>query len=411
MILQFKNVGLLFVAQLVSYLIPILEIPILARALGVDEYGHILLIQTTALLCSLVVEYGFSLSGSRQVALCVGEKPLLSKIYNEITSAKIMLTAGMVVTSLLIMSIATVDIKPQAAVWGYLYFFAYGFSSIWLFQGLEKITFPVVFEVCLRFVGLFVLFIFVSQPEDARNALMIMSSFALLNTAVGFYLVYRVVGGFSFVAKGGVKQIKDGFHSFLYKSSNNIMMSAGPALVGVMCGQAAVAKFAPAEKIIKASVGLVGPVLIGLYPYLSRKLLQSTSLNLKFSTFIVAGLFFLGVVGAGIIFVLGDYLVSLMLGPGFEEAIVILRIFVFVIPFRMMNQAMGLTIFMPLGKDRILSFLLIFFSFFSLILAALLSYEFDLKGVVYGLVLSEIVFSASLVAFAINIKRVESSAC
>lgn len=411
MILQFKNVGLLFVAQLVSYLIPILEIPILARALGVDEYGHILLIQTTALLCSLVVEYGFSLSGSRQVALCAGEKPLLSKIYNEITSAKIMLTAGMVVTSLLIMSIATVDIKPQAAVWGYLYFFAYGFSSIWLFQGLEKITFPVVFEVCLRFVGLFVLFIFVSQPEDARNALMIMSSFALLNTAVGFYLVYRVVGGFSFVAKGGVKQIKDGFHSFLYKSSNNIMMSAGPALVGVMCGQAAVAKFAPAEKIIKASVGLVGPVLIGLYPYLSRKLLQSTSLNLKFSTFIIAGLFFLGVVGAGIIFVLGDYLVSLMLGPGFEEAIVILRIFVFVIPFRMMNQAMGLTIFMPLGKDRILSFLLIFFSFFSLILAALLSYEFDLKGVVYGLVLSEIVFSASLVAFAINIKRVESSAC
>lgn len=411
MILQFKNVGLLFVAQLVSYLIPILEIPILARALGVDEYGHILLIQTTALLCSLVAEYGFSLSGSRQVALCAGEKPLLSKIYNEITSAKIMLTAGMVVTSLLIMSIATVDIKPQAAVWGYLYFFAYGFSSIWLFQGLEKITFPVVFEVCLRFVGLFVLFIFVSQPEDARNALMIMSSFALLNTAVGFYLVYRVVGGFSFVAKGGVKQIKDGFHSFLYKSSNNIMMSAGPALVGVMCGQAAVAKFAPAEKIIKASVGLVGPVLIGLYPYLSRKLLQSTSLNLKFSTFIIAGLFFLGVVGAGIIFVLGDYLVSLMLGPGFEEAIVILRIFVFVIPFRMMNQAMGLTIFMPLGKDRILSFLLIFFSFFSLILAALLSYEFDLKGVVYGLVLSEIVFSASLVAFAINIKRVESSAC
>ena len=74
MILQLKNVSLLFVAQLVSYLIPILEIPILARALGVDEYGHILLIQTTALLCSLVVEYGYSLSGARQVALCGDDK-------------------------------------------------------------------------------------------------------------------------------------------------------------------------------------------------------------------------------------------------------------------------------------------------------------------------------------------------
>ena len=77
----------------------------------------------------------------------------------------------------------------------------------------------------------------------------------------------------------------------------------------------------------------------------------------------------------------------------------------------MMNQAMGLTIFMPLGKDRILSFLLMFFSVFSLILAALLSYTFELKGIVYGFVVSEIVFSISLAVFAINIKRVESCAC
>lgn len=411
MILQLKNVSLLFIAQLVSYLIPILEIPILARALGVDEYGHILLIQTTALLCSLVVEYGYSLSGSRQVALCAGEKTLLSNIYNEITSAKVVLTTIMVIASIVILLAVGVDVKLQSAVWGYLYFFAFGFSSIWLFQGLEKITFPVVFEVCLRFVGLLVLFIFISKPEDATKALMIMSSFALFNTVVGFYLAYRVVGAFSFKLKGGLVQIKDGFHSFLYKSSNNIMMSAGPALVGAMCGQAAVAKFAPAEKIIKASVGLVGPVLIGLYPYLSRKLLQSTTLNLKFSSFIVAGLFFAGVIGAVIIYALGDFLISMMLGPGFEEAIVILRIFVLIVPFRMMNQAMGLTIFMPLGKDRLLSFLLIFFSVFSLLLAALLSYWFELKGIVYGLVLSEIIFSVSLVVFAFKIKRVENITC
>lgn len=391
-------------AQLVSYLIPILEVPILARALGVDAYGRILLIQTTALLCSLVVEYGYSLSGARQVALNACEKSLLSKIYNEITSAKIILTTGMVIASLFILLSDKVNVSPQEALWGYLYFFAFGFSSIWLFQGLERITFPVIFEVCIRFIGLFVLFVFVSQPEDAIKALMIMSSFGLLNTIVGFYLAYRVVGGFSFKLRGGIAQIKDGFHSFLYKSSNNIMMSAGPALVGAMCGQAAVAKFAPAEKIIKASVGLVGPVLIGLYPYISRKLLQSTSVNLKFSSFIVAGLMFSGVLGAGIIFVLGDFLIRLMLGPGFEEAIVILRILVFIIPFRMMNQAMGLTIFMPLGQDRILSFLLIFFSIFSLLLAGLLSYPFELKGIVYGLVLSEIIFSISLVVFAIHIK-------
>lgn len=116
-------------------------------------------------------------------------------------------------------------------------------------------------------------------------------------------------------------------------------------------------------------------------------------------------------VGASIIYFLGEYLIGLMLGPGFEEAIVILRIFVFIIPFRMMNQAMGLTVFMPLGRDRVLSSLLMFFSVFSLLLAALLSYVFELKGIVYGLVFSEVVFSLALVLFALNIKQVENHVC
>ncbi|MQU00187.1 oligosaccharide flippase family protein [Pseudomonas sp. FSL R10-2245] len=408
MILQLKNVSLLFSAQLVSYLIPILEIPILARALGVEGYGHILLIQTTALLCSLLVEYGFSLSGARQVALCAENKTQLSKIYNDVVSGRIILALGVVSITLSVLFFVKVNADALAILWGYFYFLAFGFGNLWLFQGLEKITYPVVIEVCLRFVGLLVLFLFVSKPSDAAIALMIMSCFALLSTVISFYLAYKVVGSFSFELKGGMQQIKEGFHSFLYKSSNNIMLSAGPALVGVLCGQAAVAKFAPAEKIIKASVGLVGPVLIGLYPYLSRRLLKSTTLNLKLSGLIVAASFVVGAVGAGMIFFLARYLMDLMLGPGFEEAIVILQIFVFIIPFRMMNQAMGLAVFMPLGRDRILSSLLVFFSFFSLLLAAILSYWFELKGVVYGLVLSEVIFSAFLVLFALNIKAEEA---
>ena len=403
--LQFKNVSLLLVAQLVSYLIPILEIPILAKALGVDQYGQVLLIQTSALLCSLIVEYGFSLSGARQVAVCgIGNKSQLSKIYNGVISAKIMLSSAMIGLSVLVLSLSDLNVSLQAVVWGYLYFLAFSFSNIWLFQGMEKITFVIVFELVLRFVGLFVLYWVLALSAEASFALMIMSSFALLNTVIGLYLAYRVVGRFSMDIKSGIEQIRNGFHGFIYKSSNNIMLSAGPALVGIMCGQASVAKFVPAEKIIKASVGLVGPVLIGLYPYLSRRLLQTAEINLKLSSIIVAFLFGAGIVGAAIIACAGNFLIHLMLGPGFEEAVSILQVFVFIIPFRMMNQSIGLTIFMPLGKDKVLSICLMFFSMLSLCLAAALSYWYDLIGIVYGLVLAEVLFSISLIVLAFKIK-------
>ena len=403
--LQFKNVSLLLVAQLVSYLIPILEIPILAKALGVDQYGQVLLIQTSALLCSLIVEYGFSLSGARQVAVCgIDNKSQLSKIYNGVISAKIMLSGAMIGLSVLVLSLSDLNVSLQAVVWGYLYFLAFSFSNIWLFQGMEKITFVIVFELVLRFVGLFVLYWVLALSAEASFALMIMSSFALLNTVIGLYLAYRVVGRFSMDIKSGIEQIRNGFHGFIYKSSNNIMLSAGPALVGIMCGQASVAKFVPAEKIIKASVGLVGPVLIGLYPYLSRRLLQTAEINLKLSSIIVAFLFGAGIVGAAIIACAGNFLIHLMLGPGFEEAVSILQVFVFIIPFRMMNQSIGLTIFMPLGKDKVLSICLMFFSMLSLCLAAALSHWYDLIGIVYGLVLAEVLFSISLIVLAFKIK-------
>ena len=402
---QFKNVSLLFIAQLVSYLIPILEIPILAKSLGVDQYGQVLLIQTTALLCSLIVEYGFSLSGARQVAVCgIDNKSQLSKIYNGVTSAKVLLSGSMIGLSVLVLSLADLSIGFEAVVWGYLYFLAFSFSNIWLFQGLEKITFVVIFELVLRFIGLGVLYLVLAHSAKAGFALMIMSSFALLNTVIGLYLAHRVVGSFSIDFKAGMEQIKNGFHGFIYKSSNNIMLSAGPALVGAMCGQASVAKFVPAEKIIKASVGLVGPVLIGLYPYLSRRLLQTSEINLKLSSVIIAFLFAAGIVGAAIIAWAGEFLIHLMLGSGFEEAASILQGSVFIIPFRMMNQSIGLTIFMPLGKDKVLSMCLMLFSMLSLCLAAVLSYEYDLAGIVYGLVLAEILFSITLIVLAFKIK-------
>jgi PST family polysaccharide transporter len=88
----FKNMSLLFFVQLFGYLVPILEIPVLARSLGAQEYGKVVLVQSIALLSSLVVEYGFSLSAARQVSLMKTDVSILSKIFGEVLSAKLMIT-------------------------------------------------------------------------------------------------------------------------------------------------------------------------------------------------------------------------------------------------------------------------------------------------------------------------------
>ncbi len=406
----FKNMGVLFFAQFFSYMVPILEIPILARSLGVQEYGKVVLIQSIALLSSLIVEYGFSLSGSRQVAVSRDDVGALVKIYGSVLSAKLMISSVVCVFGAVLFFIFEKEsYNVTLIVFGGLYFLAFGFSPFWFFQGLENITLVVVFEVALRFISLLALYVFVHHSGDAVLALGIMSGLALVNTIFGNLLCYRLLGKAVLNFAEGVGQLKLGFHVFLYKSSNNILLSAGPSLVGMMLGSVAVASYVPAEKIIRGFVGFVNPVLIGFYPYLNRQFLSARSEAKKLSWWVVIGMFVFGLAAAGTFYISGEFLVVNILGEGFTVAKDVLRVFVWIIPFRLANQALGLCVLIPMGKDKATSFWMMTFSILSMLTAGLMSIWFGVAGVVFGFVLAEISLCMVLLVVAFRGGREESA--
>ncbi|PMY40859.1 hypothetical protein C1Y35_09825 [Pseudomonas sp. GW456-L14] len=391
--------GLLFSVQLCGYLIPILEIPVLARALGVQEYGKVVLIQSVALLTSLVVEYGFSLSGSRQVAIARDDSGALARIFGEVLSAKLLIFSIVSIVGVVIfLTSGPVFYDRDLLLMGWVYFIAFGFSPFWFFQGLEKIALVVVVEVSLRFVGLFFLYIFIHGEQDALLAFGIMSGFGFLNTLFGNAICVNKIRKFSLSFAGGLQQIKLGFHVFVYKSSNNILMSAGPSLVGVTSGHVAVAAYVPAEKIIRGFVSFVNPILIGFYPYLNRQFQVSQGNTMRLSWMIVIGMFFSGVLSAGLIYFVGDFLILTVLGAGFTAASEILKVFVWIIPFRLANQALGLCMLIPMGRDKATSFFMMFSSIMSMLLAALMSIWYSVEGVVLGFVIAEVFLSVALIS-------------
>ena len=396
--------GFLFFAQLCAYLIPILEIPILARALGVEEYGKVVLIQSIALMSSLIVEYGFSLSGSRQIAIARDDRGNLSRIYGDVFSAKLIIILTLFLFGAIIYVFnGHVFLGGPQIFLGFIYFLAFGFSPFWFFQGLEKISVVVIIEVVLRFASLFLLYWFIRTEEDAELALGILAGFGLLNTFIGNVICIKKAGKIKLSLVGGLHQLRTGFHVFIYKSSNNILLSAGPSLVGATSGHVAVASYVPAEKIIRGFIGFVNPILIGFFFFLNRQYLLSKDNTIKLSLMIVVGMFASGILAAGSIFFVGDYLIQTVLGSGFIIASSVLKIFVWVIPFRLTNQAIGLCILIPMGRDKITSGLMMFFSIFSIILAALLSIWFGVNGVVMGFVLSEACLLFALIFVVVNL--------
>ena len=393
----FKNMSLLFFVQLCGYLVPILEVPILARSLGVHEYGKIVMVQSVALLASLLVEYGFSLSAARKVSLVKSDVEGLAKIFGEVLSAKIIIALVLLLLfSVFYIMLDSSHLSKEVVFFGFLYFLAFGFSPFWFFQGLEDITIVVIIEIFLRFSSLLCLFLFVTAPVDGTLALMVLAGFAVLNSLLGYILYFRVSCCFKISLIGGMHQIYEGFHVFVYKSSNNILLSSGPALVGLFCGKVAVASYVPAEKIVRGFVGFINPVLIGFFPHLSRQYSSSVNSALKLSWIIIGAVFLLGIASAFFISIFGQYVIARVLGSDFIGAASVLNIFVWIIPLRMANQAVGLCMLIPRGLDRVASRSILIFAVISIILAGILSKMYGVEGIVYGFLIAELLLLISL---------------
>ncbi|RON84265.1 hypothetical protein BK635_08820 [Pseudomonas chlororaphis] len=119
---------------------------------------------------------------------------------------------------------------------------------------------------------------------------------------------------------------------------------------------------------------------------------------MRLSWMIVIGMFFSGVLSAGLIYFVGDFLILTVLGAGFTAASEILKVFVWIIPFRLANQALGLCMLIPMGRDKATSFFMMFSSIMSMFLAALMSIWYGVEGVVLGFVIAEVFLSVALIS-------------
>lgn len=402
----FSNISLLFVAQLLSYAVPLLEIPILAGSLQVDEYGKIVLIQSMALLLSLFAEYGFTLNASRQAAL-LGDSPSeLGRLFGSVLSAKLIIVLTMTLLMLALgMGLGVEEYSLMHILCGYVYFLAFALSPFWIFQGRERMTVVVLIELVLRFLGLGSLYLLVTSPGDDIVALMVMAGFAGANTLVGNVLALHSLTDIRLDVREGFAQLRSGFHSFVYKSSGTIFSSAGPAVVGLTSGHAAVALYAPAEKIVKGVVSLATPLLIGLYPFITKRYASSSSTSFGLAWLII-GIIFVGAASTSLVlYEVGGWLIQRLLGPAYDPAQALLSIFVFIIPFRMVTQAIGLMILMPVGKDRIASALMLGFAVASLMAGALAGALSGLEALVISFIVVEGLLCIAFIAVAIAVQR------
>lgn len=395
-----KNASSLYAVQLVSFIIPLAEIPILARALGAGLYGQIVFCQALALALSIVVEYGFNINAAQQLAVCRDDTQKIARLFSDVLSAKLLLAAGLLVAlgvSLLNGAFWAHIGTPVLLLFVLAYFLAFSFSPMWFFQGQERMSGVALLDVALRLVGLGILALTVHSADDFSWALLVLALPPLLNTTLTFAWARRQAGPLQLSRSGGWQQIRQGLHFFVYRSANSLVAAVVPVTLGLAAGKKAVGEFAPPEKLVKGMASLALPFLMAAFPVFARSFGTSAAANpFRVPLLTLGAIALVSCAGSLAGLALAPFVLDYMLGSDFSGALTIFYVLVGSVPLRIMNQSMVLVLLVPAGHSKQASYLTSAFAVLSVALGALAAVFHGGLGMAAALLAGEAMLFVSL---------------
>lgn len=264
------NAGLLMAANLAGMALPLLALPVLARRLGIDAFGMVMLAQSIGMLPVLLVDAGFNSESMRATGSAPGAAPLQPLLDNLFARARLGVVAagatlllGLAIPALPMMFVAIALLQLAGTLL---------FPQWWLIATGAAPT-----MLCLQLAGrvLSVLGIFwlVHSSEDAALALALQCSATLLS-GLGFVLLFLLPRaqelraldrhGHRALSARALPAAGSGFAVALSSQTPQWML-------GAFAGASQVALYACGDKIARAGVYALGAIDQSFLAWVARR--------------------------------------------------------------------------------------------------------------------------------------------
>ena len=165
--LVLKNFSFLAILQIFNLALPLVTIPYVISIVGAENYGLLAFSLATIMYFNIIVDYGFNLTATREVAVHREDLNKLKEIFGSVITIKtiLMLLCFMV----LLMLVFFVDVFSLHSK---LYLFTFGivvgqaFFPIWFFQGMEDMKYITYLNVISKSLFTVAIFIFLKEEND-----------------------------------------------------------------------------------------------------------------------------------------------------------------------------------------------------------------------------------------------------
>lgn len=392
-----QNVVSLFGVHAVTYLLPLLTTPFLARVLGPEALGALVFTQAFAGTLGLVVQYGFDLSAGREVARHREDPERLARLLADVNGAKLLLGLLAVAVVAAAQSFVPLLRNDPVLTWtSVLWALAVASNLMWYFLGLERVKFVSALDIVTKTLATLGVFVFVRGPQDAWWVPALGALAAAASSAAALAVAYRDVRPRLPSLAGAANALRMGWGIFVAWGAGSVSATGGVFLLGLLLEPRLLGYYNGAERIARALQGLLTPVSRALYPRFSRAAARDPR---EASALLANGFRLLS--GLGLALSLGGtfaapLLVNVLLGPEFEAAIPILRALAW-LPFVIsINMVLGLFWLVPMGLDRAYNGTVVGGAAVTVALILALVPPYGLPGMAGAVLASELLVGAAL---------------
>lgn len=300
--------------QAVTYILPLLTMPYLVRVLGVGRYGKVMFAQAFVMYFVVLVDYGFTLSATREVSIHRDDKEKLTQIYSSVMIIKAVLIA----VSFCILLLVVFSFDKFRCDWK-LHFFTFGLVigqalfPVWYFQGVERMKYITIINILSKVIFTILIFVVIRTPEDYFFVPVVNSLGMIVAALLSLWIIHKQFGQIFAFQKIAiiVGHFKESTQFFLSRVSLSLYTASNVFVLGLILNTTMVGYYSIAETLYKGLQSLYSPIVTTLYPYVAKQ--KNISLFKKIFTFTVIG----NVAVIAILAISAKTLFALLFGVGY----------------------------------------------------------------------------------------------
>lgn len=391
-----KNFAYKSVLTLSTYLINFITFPYVARMLGVERIGLVNFVDNTVNYFLLFATMGVGLLGVREIAAVKEDKKRRDQVYSSVLALNLLFT--LVSLGIYLLCISTI---PKLCQYDELFYIGTAkilftvFLVEWFFTGVENFRYITLRSILIKVLYIISVFLFVRDTSDYRLYFILTVGVVVLNALINQLYIRQFVR----VRWNNIqlfKYLKQNVTLGIYTLMTSMYLTFNVMYLGLVSNNTEVGYYTTAFKLYSVILGFFTAFTNVMLPRMSSLLANGEKdrfQELVNRSFSVMSTCCIPLILCSMI--MAPQIVYILSGPGYEGAILPMRIIMPAAFAVGVAQVLAIQVLMPMKKDKVLLVASIIGAVVSLLINLLVVPHMKSMGSAVVLLCSEVVVTGT----------------